>query len=113
MKKDTWVLFVATIAGAFIGLAQSPSTIAPGPPGESPGNIIMGPGGYWQKGPAAVGRAGSSGGRGASSRGAGRGDAVPSVSVRPAGARTRTTLTALLGWSVGASASAFPKLTFS
>ena len=94
------------LAAAIIGLAQ----VAPAqaPPGTSPGNIVLGPGGYFQKGPDAPPRAGAPSGRGA-----GRSALPPSVSVRRAGPTIRASAAALLDWSVGASANVFQKLTFS
>ena len=109
MTRSMKIVWVMNLAAAIIGLAQAAPAQAP--PGTSPGNIILGPGGYFQKGPDARARAGSPSGR-AAGRG-GRASLPPSVSVRPAGPTIRASAAALLGWSVGARASAFQSLTFS
>jgi type 1 glutamine amidotransferase len=96
MTKTIGLAFAVAVGGAC--LAQEPP--------EFPGNVVVGPGGYFQKGDAVAGR-----GRGAGR--AGRGGGVTTVSVRPAdGRQVRTTVTGLLGWGLGPSAEAFPGLTF-
>jgi hypothetical protein len=86
---------------------RTSAQMPPDEPGSSPGSIVLGPEGYFRKGPDTPGRGGRGAGR------AGRGAAASTLSVRVDNRKVRTAAQGLLGWKIGVPGDAFGNLAFS